>query len=112
VPDEIDGPGVDGDETIGCGGDSIGGGVTETDRCMVAMWMAGRARQKDEVPLPEGCETTGSILRGRAEVEGVASGACSKVALSRGRRRSRLRSRSRLSRFFVLLVSSSFSTSL
>lgn len=45
--DEVDGPGVD------CGDDAMGGGVTDTDRCMVAMLMVGRwlvpeARQKDE----------------------------------------------------------------
>lgn len=47
VMDEVDGPGVD------CGDDAMGGGVTDTDRCMVAMLMVGRwlvpeARQKDE----------------------------------------------------------------
>ena len=112
MPDEVDGPGVDGDETTGWGGESMGGGVTETDRCMVAIWMAGRARQKDEVPLPEGRGATGSILRGSADVDGVASEACSMLGFSRGLGWSRLLSRSRRSRFLVLLVSSTFSTSL
>lgn len=42
VVDEMDGPGVVGGE------DTMGGGVTDTERCCRAMWMAGRACQKDE----------------------------------------------------------------
>lgn len=45
VEDEIEGPGVDAGED-GIGG---GGGVIDTERCIDAMWIAGRARQKDEV---------------------------------------------------------------
>jgi len=36
VAEDVDGPGVD------CGEDGIGGGVTDTERCMVAMCMVGR----------------------------------------------------------------------
>lgn len=36
-------PGVD------CEDSGIGGGVTDIERWLVAMWMVGRARQKDEV---------------------------------------------------------------
>jgi len=36
VAEEVDGPGVD------CGEDGIGGGVTDTERCMVAMCIVGR----------------------------------------------------------------------
>lgn len=36
VAEEIDGPGVD------CGEDAIGGGVTDTERCIVAMCIVGR----------------------------------------------------------------------
>ena len=43
VLEEMDGPGVVG------GDEGMGGGVTERERCMVAMWMVGRACQKDEV---------------------------------------------------------------
>ena len=42
VEDEIEGPGVDAGED-GIGG---GGGVIDTERCIEAMWIAGRARQK------------------------------------------------------------------
>jgi hypothetical protein len=38
VLDELEGPGVDaGEDAIGGGEEGMGGGVTETDRCIVAM---------------------------------------------------------------------------
>lgn len=56
VEEDIDGPGVDaGDECIG------GGGVIDTDRCIDAMWIAGRARQKDEA-IATGCGTGALML--------------------------------------------------
>lgn len=51
VPTELVGAGVDVEVDAREGGDERGGGVTETDRCIVAMWMAGRARQKDEAEV-------------------------------------------------------------
>lgn len=59
VLEEIDGPGVE----SGVDGRSIGdvgGGVTDTDRCIVAIWIAGRARQKEDVLAAAG--TGGSKL--------------------------------------------------
>jgi hypothetical protein len=59
VLEEMEGPGVE----SGVDGSSIGdvgGGVTDTDRCIVAIWMAGRARQNDDVLAAAG--TGGSEL--------------------------------------------------
>lgn len=61
VLDELDGPGVEDGVDKKCIGDEPGGGVTETDRCMVAMWMAGRAAQKDEGPALGGI-TIGMVV--------------------------------------------------
>jgi len=49
VLDEMEGPGVDAGVDGKSKGDEDGGGVTEIDRCIVAMWIAGRAFQKDDV---------------------------------------------------------------
>ena len=59
VLEEMDGPGVESGVDGSNIGD-VGGGVTDTDRCIVAIWMAGRARQKDEVVAGTG--TGGSEL--------------------------------------------------
>jgi len=69
VLDEIEGPGVEAGVDGSRSGDVKGGGVTETDRCIVAMWIAGRARQKDDVDAAVGC--------GMAMVNGVATGTAS-----------------------------------
>lgn len=42
------GPGVERGEAAG-GEDGMGGGVTDVGRWLVAMWIAGLARQKEEV---------------------------------------------------------------
>jgi len=42
------GPGVERGEAIP-GEDGIGGGVTEVERWLVAMWIVGRARQEEDV---------------------------------------------------------------
>jgi hypothetical protein len=73
VLDEHDGPGVDARETgIWGGEDCMGGGVTDTERCIVAMWMAGRARQKDDALLADDWTAGASDLEGPAMV-GAAS---------------------------------------
>lgn len=59
VLEEMDGPGVESGVEGSSIGD-VGGGVTDTDRCIVAIWMAGRARQKDEALAETG--TGGSEL--------------------------------------------------
>lgn len=51
--DESDGPGVEpGVEGYG-GGDIVGGGVIDKDRCMVAIWMVGRLQKVEG----SGCDT-------------------------------------------------------
>lgn len=49
VLEELDGPGVEAGVDGNSIGDVMGGGVTETERCPVAMWMDGRAFQKWDV---------------------------------------------------------------
>ena len=63
VPTELVGAGVDVEVDAREGGDERGGGVTETDRCIVAMWMAGRARQKDDA------DAEAAFLVGELEVD-------------------------------------------
>lgn len=64
VVDEIEGPGVVG------GDDGMGGGVTETERCILAMWMDGRsACQKDAV---DGLGT-GAARLGGADTDATAA---------------------------------------
>lgn len=71
VLDETEGPGVGGGE------EAMGGGVTERDRCRVAMLIVGRACQKDEV---EGTATEALVdargaATGRLGTGGAAGGA-------------------------------------
>ena len=61
VLEEMDGPGVE----SGVDGSNIGdtgGGVTDTDRCIVAIWIAGRERQKDEVLVETGTGRSELVL--------------------------------------------------
>lgn len=108
VVEEMEGPGVVG------GDDGIGGGVTDCDRCMVEMWMFGRACQKEEV------ETRGTgVLLFTAEGIAVmvleeddddAMGGCGlSVAFATGLGRVFSFSRSFLSFFLTRRISSSFS---
>lgn len=108
VEDQSDGPGVERGE------EAIGGGVTETDRCIVAMcivgrWLGPRARQKEE-----GCmggalmDWVGGGWIGRAGVDLMMSSAGD--VLSRGFGRGFFFFS--LSRFLDLRKPSSFSTSL
>jgi len=107
VLDELDGPGVDAGVDGRSSGEVKGGGVTETDRCMVAMWMDGRARQKD-VAAAEGCGI--AMVNALALAAGTAStpspsGCSFPFAASLARFLSR--SRSFFSRFLCLRISSS-----
>jgi len=61
VPSEVEGAGVDVEVDAKGGGDDVGGGVTDTDRCMVAMCMAGRARQKDDAVVVDVCIFGGAL---------------------------------------------------
>lgn len=114
VVDQSDGPGVDRGE------EAIGGGVTETDRCIVAMWIVGRwlaprARQKED-----GCMVgvltdweEGAVGTGRAGVDLVVESVV--VFLSGSLATAFIffsLSRSLFSRFLLLRTLSSFSTSL
>ena len=49
VLEESHGPGVE-IGVDGAGGEVMGGGVIERERCAVVIWMDGRAFQKEEVP--------------------------------------------------------------
>lgn len=111
VLEEIDGPGVVG------GDEGMGGGVTERERCMVAMLMVGRACQKDEVDVVVlVARGTGA---GRLAGAGAATGTlalelatalgCLSAGLTAGFTRFLSFSRSRLS-FFLARRSSSSST--
>lgn len=113
VVDQSDGPGVD------LGDEGMGGGVTETDRCIVAMcivgrWLIPRARQKEE-----GCmrgALTGCVGAGGMERAGVDLAVGSAVGLLSSAFAAAFfflsLSRSFLSRFLLLRTPSSFSTSL
>jgi hypothetical protein len=46
--EEMDSPGIESGIDGGNNGD-VGGGVTDADRCIVVIWMAGRACHKDNV---------------------------------------------------------------
>ena len=61
VPSEVEGAGVEVEVDARGGGDEMGGGVTDTDRCIVAMCMAGRARQKDEAVTVDDCIFGGAL---------------------------------------------------
>jgi len=55
VLEELDGPGVDArDDNMGGGEDTIGGGVTDTERWIGGRLIDGRARQKGAAPALEG----------------------------------------------------------
>lgn len=109
VVDQSDGPGVD------LGDEAIGGGVTETDRCIVAMcivgrWLVPRARQKEE-----GCMTgalTDWVGAGGTGMAGVDLAVGSTVGAFGAAFFFLSLSRSFLSRFLLLRTASSFSTSL
>lgn len=74
VLEDIEGPGVD------AGDKGMGGGVTDTERCIVAMWMVGRALQKDDAPA--GNRIDGMVSFVAADVTDVAFTPSSAVALS------------------------------
>lgn len=61
VPSDVEGAGVEVEVDAKGGGDETGGGVTDTDRCIVAMCMAGRARQKDEAVVVDVCIFGGAL---------------------------------------------------
>ena len=113
VVDQSDGPGVD------LGDDAIGGGVTETERCIVAMcivgrWLVPRARQKEEGWMTGALvDWAGGGGMGRA---GVDLGVDSTIGFFSGNFAAAFfflsLSRSFLSRFLLLRALSSFSTSL
>lgn len=95
VVDEMDGPGVVGGE------DGMGGGVTDTDRCIVAMWIVGRACQKDDV-VGRGAAGAGAgrlcalaAGGGALDVEAAGTGLCGGFAGALARLASLSRSLSR-----------------
>ena len=73
VLEEMDGPGVVGGE------EGMSGGVTERERCSVAMLMVGRACQKDEVEVVVGVARGGG--GGRLVEDEARGGSASGVAL-------------------------------
>jgi hypothetical protein len=75
VLEDMEGPGVE------AGDKGMGGGVTETERCMVAMWMVGRALQKDDAPA--GNRIDGMVSFVVVDVTDVAFAASSAAAFSR-----------------------------
>lgn len=108
VVDEIDGPGVVG------GDEGIGGGVIDFDRCMVEIWMLGRACQKDDVDT-RGTGVLRLMVAGGADIalDVEATGAMGfSNGLAGGFARVFSFSLSLLSFLFVLRTSSSFSTTL
>lgn len=111
VEEESHGPGVEmGVER--CRGDVLGGGVIETERCAVVMWMAGRAFQNDDVP---GRRKGGMMRLVLARlVSGIALVPDSFFSCARSAASSRFRalSRSLLSFFLALRSSSPFSSAL
>jgi hypothetical protein len=113
VDDEIEGPGVD------TGDDGKGGGVTDTDRCIDAIWIAGLARQNDDA-VGTDCATGALAL---IPLTPLAPGAGVRLDLTIDEARFPLSSRaaaafilflslsrSRLSFFLSLLLFSSVST--
>lgn len=64
VPTEVVGAGVDVEVEARGGGVEGGGGVTDTDLCIVAIWMAGLARQKDEADVVDVCALGGALALG------------------------------------------------
>lgn len=120
VADDSEGPGVEDGEDI------MGGGVTETDRELVAMWIAGRVCQKvDIVGRGVGAWIIGFFWTGAGGRETIwlvegAAGAFSRAladsflwfSLSRSLSLCFSFSLSRFFSFFTRLASSSFSTDL
>lgn len=113
VVDHSDRPGVD------LGEEAIGGGVTDTDRCIVAMcivgrWLVPRARQKEEGCMADAL--TDGVGAGCAERVGVDLMVGSGAGFSSSDLAAAflffILSRSFLSRFLLLRIASSFSTSL
>jgi len=114
VLEESDGPGVEAGVDGNSVGEVTGGGVMDTERCIVAMWIVGRAlaRQKDDV-LPEGCAGGRNIFAlGGHDVSGVALSLASCFAFKAACSFFLSRSRSFFSLFLALLSSSSFSTTI
>ena len=65
VAEDIDGSGVVG------GDEGMGGGVTETERCMLGMWIAGRACQKGDAVTGRGCAIGFFVWMGGADIAGT-----------------------------------------
>lgn len=101
VLEEMEGPGVVG------GDEGMGGGVTERERCMVAMLMVGRACQKDEVEV-EVLAARGTGGGGRLGGAGGATGTLA-LALATGAGCLSAGFAAGFTRFFSLSRSSLFS---